>query len=76
MNGKVKWYKKEKGYGFVTGDDGKDYFVHFSALPKDQLDIRESDNIKASFELKETPRGPQVSTITLSKAWVNYNLRY
>ena len=65
MNGKFKWYKKEKGYGFVTGEDGKDYFVHFSALPKDQEDIRETDNIKVTFDLKDTPRGPQVSTIKL-----------
>lgn len=66
MNGKFKWYKKEKGYGFVTGEDGKDYFVHFSALPKDQLDIRESDNIKVTFDLKSTDRGQQVSTIKLN----------
>ncbi len=67
MEGKFKWYKKEKGYGFVTGEDGKDYFVHFSALPKEQEDIRESDNIKVTFDLKTTERGPQVSTIKLNK---------
>lgn len=34
MNGKVKFYNRKKGYGFIVGEDGKDYFVHFSALPK------------------------------------------
>jgi len=30
MNGFCKWWNSERGYGFVTGEDGKDYFVHFS----------------------------------------------
>ena len=53
MEGKIKWYKREKGYGFLTGDDGKDYFVHYTALPEDQQDVRESDEIKVTFETKE-----------------------
>ena len=32
MNGTVKWFNAEKGYGFITGEDGKDVFVHFSAI--------------------------------------------
>jgi cold shock CspA family protein len=32
MTGKVKWFSNRKGYGFVTGEDGQDYFVHFSAI--------------------------------------------
>ena len=32
MNGKVKWFSPDKGYGFVTGEDTKDYFVHFSEI--------------------------------------------
>ena len=53
MEGKIKWFKREKGYGFITGDDEKDYFVHYTALPEDQQDVRESDNIKVTFETKE-----------------------
>ena len=63
MNGKIKWYKREKGYGFITGDDGKDYFMHYTSLPEDQQDVREDDNISVTFELKETERGPQAVDI-------------
>ena len=34
-NGTVKWFNSEKGYGFITGEDGKDVFVHFSAIMSD-----------------------------------------
>jgi len=67
MNGKFKWYKKDKGYGFVIGEDGKEYFTHFSALPKNQQDIKESDDVKVVFELKDTERGKQVSKLTFEK---------
>ena len=53
MEGKIKWYKREKGYGFITGEDGKDYFMHYTALPEDQQDVREDDEFKVSFETKE-----------------------
>lgn len=53
MNGKIKWFKREKGYGFILGEDGKDYFVHYTALPEDQQDVRESDNVEVTFEIKE-----------------------
>lgn len=33
--GKVKWFNNEKGYGFITGDDGKDYFAHFRSISMD-----------------------------------------
>ena len=53
MEGKIKWFKREKGYGFVAAEDGKEYFVHHSALPQDQEDVRESDNIAVTFDLQD-----------------------
>ena len=35
MTGTVKWFNAEKGYGFITGDDGNDVFAHFSQIQKD-----------------------------------------
>lgn len=32
LKGKVKWFNKEKGFGFLTCEEGKDYFVHFSGI--------------------------------------------
>lgn len=60
MEGKIKWYRKEKGYGFITGTDDKDYFVHYSDLPEDMDNI---DGRDVSFELKEGRRGPQAAEI-------------
>ena len=35
MKGTVKWFNQEKGFGFITGEDGKDIFAHFSQIQKD-----------------------------------------
>ena len=35
MRGKVKWFDDKRGYGFITGDDGRDVYVHFTAISKD-----------------------------------------
>lgn len=49
MKGKVKFFNHEKGFGFITGDDGKDYFVHSSGLENDVM-IDEDDSVEFSTE--------------------------
>lgn len=50
--GKVKFFNETKGYGFITGDDGKEYFVHVSNC---NSKLMKGDDV--SFEAKETPKG-------------------
>jgi len=61
MEGTVKWYNMRKGYGFIQGEDGNDYFVHFSAL--DGAMLREGD--KVSFQAADTEKGKQAQKVKL-----------
>ena len=56
MRGTVKWFNKERGYGFITTDEGTDYFVHFSGISGSGFRSLESDDV-VEFDLKETERG-------------------
>ena len=58
MTGKVKWFNAEKGYGFITGDDGKEVFVHFSSIKADGYKTLNEDDV-VSYEVGENERGPQ-----------------
>jgi len=65
MKGTVKWYNSYKGYGFIEGEDGKDVFVHRSAIPMG-IDLYEQDPVE--FELEESDRGPKAINIKKLKA--------
>jgi CspA family cold shock protein len=60
--GTVKWFSGRKGYGFITRDEGKDVFVHFSAIrvggPRD---LNEGD--KVEFSIDDDPRGPKAADL-------------
>ena len=62
MEGTVKWYNRKKGYGFITGDDKEDYFVHYSALPEKTF-LMENDSV--SFEGAQSDKGNQASKIEI-----------
>jgi len=61
--GTVKWFSDQKGYGFVTPDDGsKDVFIHYSAIQGDGFkSLKEGD--KVEFEVTQGPKGPQASNV-------------
>ncbi len=62
MLGKVKSFNKEKGYGFITGEDGKDVFFHYSAL---QMGSFKTIEVGASveFEAQDSERGLRASKV-------------
>ena len=62
MEGTVKFYNRKKGFGFISGDDGTDFFVHVSALPGG-LTLRDNDRV--SFDASEGERGPKAENIQL-----------
>ena len=53
--GTVKWFNSEKGYGFITGEDGEDVFVHFSAIQIDGFKTL-NEGQKVSFETEADPK--------------------
>jgi CspA family cold shock protein len=64
-DGVVKWFSAEKGYGFITPDDGgKDLFVHFSEIQGSGYRTLEEGQ-KVSFESQEGPKGPQAAKVNL-----------
>ena len=64
MNGTVKWFNSEKGFGFITGEDGKDVFAHFSQINVDGFKTLEEGQ-QVSFEIAQGPKGPQAENITI-----------
>lgn len=62
MQGKVKWFNAEKGYGFIERDDGTDVFVHFSSIEGEGFKtLNEGDDVE--FEITDSDRGPQAANV-------------
>ena len=63
--GTVKWFSAEKGYGFITPDDGgKDLFVHHSAIVAEGYKTL-AENAKVQFESAEGPKGPEAKGVSV-----------
>jgi len=62
MNGTVKWFNAEKGYGFITSEDGSDVFVHFSQINKEGYKTLEEGE-EVTFEIAQGAKGPQAENV-------------
>jgi len=66
VNGTVKWFNSEKGYGFIQQDNGgKDVFVHFRQINSNGYDrVSLDEGQKVTFEIGEGEKGPQAENVT------------
>ncbi len=62
MTGKVKWFNSEKGYGFITTENGEDLFVHYSQIQKDGFKALEEGEA-VSFDVVDGDKGPQAANV-------------
>jgi CspA family cold shock protein len=62
MQGKVKWFNAEKGFGFIEREGGDDVFVHFSAIQQSGYKSLEEGQ-EVTFEIVEGARGPQAANV-------------
>ena len=64
QQGTVKWFNADKGYGFISNDEGgEDVFVHFSAIQTDGFKTLEEGQ-EVQFEVVQGAKGPQASNVT------------
>lgn len=62
MKGQVKWFDSKKGYGFITGENGKEIFVHFSGILTDGFkSLNEGQNVE--FEVGNGAKGEQAVNV-------------
>jgi len=62
MRGTVKWFSDKKGYGFITGEDGQDVFVHFSAIQSaGYKSLSEGDQVE--YDVADSPKGLQATNV-------------
>ena len=64
--GTVKWFNNQKGYGFISDEQGNDVFVHYSGLNMDSFKSLE-EGATVEFEVVEGAKGPQATNVTVVK---------
>ena len=62
--GTVKWFNNQKGFGFITGEDGKDVFVHFTGLNMEGFKTLE-ENQQVEYEMVNGEKGPQAVDVSV-----------
>ncbi|MBN1898630.1 MAG: cold shock domain-containing protein [Spirochaetes bacterium] len=64
MKGKVKFFNSSRNFGFIAGEDGKEYFVHQTGL-NEGVTIAENDSVK--FDVEQGDKGPKAVNVSLDK---------
>ncbi len=64
--GTVKWFNNQKGYGFISSEDGNDYFVHFTGIAGDGFKTL-PEGAKVQFEIEKSERGPRAVNVSVLK---------
>lgn len=60
--GTVKWFNSQKGYGFITMEDGKDIFVHHNSIQGNGFKTLDEGE-QVEFEVRQGPKGPQADNV-------------
>ena len=63
MKGKVKWFNEAKGYGFIAGDDGKEVFVHYSAIQSNGFKKLEEGQA-VNYDTEQSEKGVKAVNVT------------
>ena len=63
MKGTVKWFNNQKGYGFISDDEGNDVFVHYTGLNMEGFKTLD-EGVDVEFEIADGAKGPQAVNVT------------
>ena len=62
MQGNIKWFNNQKGYGFITGDDGEDIFLHYSSIEMEGFRTV-PEGARVEFEITQGEKGAQAQHV-------------
>jgi CspA family cold shock protein len=62
--GTVKWFSREKGYGFITKADGRDLFFHRADI-RDRQGVWPREDQQVEFQIRQTPKGPEAFNVSI-----------